>query len=203
MSNIFLVDTENVNIFSLNHSHNLTSSDMIILFVTEFTCINNFCDSNIDKISTDANIMKIHVDTGTKNSLDFQLVTYLGLLIGEHNFKNEINKYFIVSRDKGFLSSINLINTCSKHKVYLINSISSLFIDDEDDITSLFIDKFTDLGFTRKTSIKMCNLLFNSSSEIVAIDNFNKSFGYNSSVLNKCLSIIVDYFKTCEIKNPA
>lgn len=127
MKKIFLVDTENVSLEALAHANRLSEEDMIILFVTRMTNICQFKDENIKKLNTKANILKIHVITGTKNSLDFQLVSYLGFIIGEH--KNEDNMYYIISRDKGFLSAINLLENCTNYKIQLMPRIFGKYID--------------------------------------------------------------------------
>ena len=106
MKRIFLVDTENVNITALSSANKLSEEDLIILFVTENTNSFQFSREQLKCISTDANILKINVIAGIKNSLDFQLIGYLGYLIGS---KDENSNYYIVSKDKGYLSSINLL----------------------------------------------------------------------------------------------
>lgn len=83
MKRIYLVDTENVNINALAACNNLNKDDLIILFVTEMTNLCQFSDIKLRNINSKANILKIYVQTGTKNSLDFQLVSYLGFIIGE------------------------------------------------------------------------------------------------------------------------
>ena len=116
MKKIFLVDTENVNIRALHGARLLSSSDKIILFTTKRTSSTNFKDSIIQSLGTSAKIEKIDVTTGIKNSLDFQLVGYLGYLIGS---KDENSNYYIVSKDKGYLSSINLLKNLSKNKCHI------------------------------------------------------------------------------------
>ena len=140
MKRIFLVDTENVNITALSSANKLNEEDIIILFVTERTNLFQFGRDKLKCLNTKSNILKIDVTTGVKNSLDFQLVSYLGLIIGQHRY--EANNYYIVSKDRGFLSSINLLENCTDHKIQLINSISELF-EEEDEVDNM-IDKFID-----------------------------------------------------------
>ena len=189
MKKIFLVDTENVNIRALHGARLLSSSDKIILFTTKRTSSTNFKDSIIQSLGTSAKIEKIDVTTGIKNSLDFQLVSYLGLIIGEHRY--EANNYYIVSKDKGFLSSINLLENCTDYKIELISSISELFKDDEVDN---IIDKFIEKGFRLKTAIKMTLILSGAKSFIDAQDRFLMEFGGNFTVLYKCIDILKEYY---------
>ena len=85
--------------------------------------------------------MKVFVDTGTKNSLDFQLVSYLGFVIGEH--KEADNHYYIVSKDRGYLSSINLLINCSSQSLELVDSIADVIKNtDTDYVLDALTDKF-------------------------------------------------------------
>lgn len=190
MKRIFLVDTENVNITALSSANKLNEEDIIILFVTERTNLFQFGRDKLKCLNTKSNILKIDVTTGVKNSLDFQLVSYLGLIIGQHRY--EANNYYIVSKDRGFLSSINLLENCTDHKIQLINSISELF-EEEDEVDNM-IDKFIEKGFRAKTAIKMTLILAGSKSLLDAQDRFLIEFGGNFTILYKCIDILEDYY---------
>ena len=189
MKRIFLVDTENVNITALSSANKLNEEDIIILFVTEKTNLFQFGRDELKCINTKANILKINVATGVKNSLDFQLVSYLGLIIGEHRY--EANNYYIVSKDRGFLSSINLLENCTDYKIELIDSILQLF--NEDDVDNM-IDKFIKKGFKTKTAIKMTLILSGAKSLLDAQDRFLIEFSGNFTVLYRCIDILEDYY---------
>ncbi len=94
---IFLIDFENVSSSAFVGVEELKADSKIILFYSEQS----------SKISIDthrqleqAKVEKeyIPIKTGGKNALDFQLVTYLGYLIGENKDEN----YVIISNDNGF-----------------------------------------------------------------------------------------------------
>lgn len=189
MKRIFLVDTENVNITALSSANKLNEEDIIILFVTERTNLFQFGRDKLKCLNTKANILKINVATGVKNSLDFQLVSYLGFIIGQHRY--EANDYYIVSKDRGFLSSINLLENCTDYKIELINSISELFKDDDVDN---IIDKFIEKGFRPKTAIKMTLILAGAKCLLDAQDRFLMEFGGNFTVLYRCIDILEDYY---------
>lgn len=192
MRKIFLVDTENVNFTAIASADKLDKDDLVILFVTDRTVKNQFSDRSLELLNTKANILKIHVLTGGKNSLDFQLVSYLGLFIGEH--KNEANKYYIVSRDKGFLSSINLLYNCTSHELHLIHSILCALSDDKvEDTTEVLIHKFCKQGFKEKTAIKMALIVTSQASYQKAMEKFLDVFK-NPCVIGECEGIIKDYF---------
>ncbi len=195
MRKIFLVDTENVNITSLYGANNLCEEDIIILFVTDRTNLYSFSEDKLKSINTKANIIKINVITGGKNNLDFQLVSYLGFIIGEHRY--EANNYYIVSHDKGYLSSINLLQNCSNYNIDLIDNILSLYKNESIDLT---IDKFVNKGFRLKTAMKMSLILINSINISCAKDIFLKEFGFNQTILDKCMDILNDYYNN-DIEN--
>ena len=135
MQKIFLVDTENVNIRSLKGANYLDKNDLIILFTTDKTIVHNFHDNLIKTIETEATIKNIHIESGGKNCLDFQLVSCLGLLIGSNKNKN-IN-YYIISKDKGYLHSINFLCEQTQCSIKLISNLKSLFDENYDDALAI------------------------------------------------------------------
>lgn len=187
MKKIFLVDTENVNLEALAGANKLDKEDMIILFVTQMTNICQFKDRKIEELNIKANVLKIHVLTGTKNSLDFQLVSYLGLLMGEH--RDEDNAYYIVSKDKGFLSAINLLENCTKYKISLVPSIYALNILDKCD----FLERVRDAGFTIRTGRKLYLIVQNLDKYKDIHKQLNIAFGGNKSVVESLESVVKDY----------
>ena len=200
MKKIFLVDTENVNIRALHGARLLSSSDKIILFTTKRTSSTNFKDSIIQSLGTSAKIEKIDVTTGIKNSLDFQLVGYLGYLIGS---KDENSNYYIVSKDKGYLSSINLLKNLSKNKCHIelisdILTIShNLYNVYSDPILNLeeeIIVELKSYGYTNKTVTKAL-IAIGSSSDLESLKlNFFLQFGWNKKILNICEPIVNQYY---------
>lgn len=130
MRKYILIDTENVNLSSLKGIEHLDVNDCVILFLSNHSEL-HYLNSRLNKLNYRCKLQKIHIQTGTKNSLDFQLVTYLGMLIGEHkHLKIEDNEYYIVSRDQGFISSINLLKSCEVN-VELIPSMIYALNNDE------------------------------------------------------------------------
>ena len=106
MKRYFLIDTENVHMKGFKGVDTLTSDDTVIVFLT------SECYNDATKISKFAQyhkctIQQQWVKNGRKNALDFQLTSYLGILFNEH--KDEDIEYYIISEDKGFLSSIEFL----------------------------------------------------------------------------------------------
>ena len=114
---IYLIDFENVDMSGFIGLEQLGAADKLIVFYSR----------NADKISIKIHekLCKAKVKTefieahvGNKNSLDFQLVTYLGALV-EAN-KNE--KFYIVSKDSGY----NCVVTFWSERNVDINQVNNL-----------------------------------------------------------------------------
>ncbi|MEG0842852.1 MAG: PIN domain-containing protein [Romboutsia sp.] len=202
MRRIFLVDTENVNLKALTGAHLLNEEDMIVLFVTNRTDNYSFSKNKVDIINSKAIVKRIKVLTGGKNSLDFQLVSYLGLLIGYDGDK-EKNNYYIVSNDHGFYSSINLLTNCSDHNLELIPNIDSVLdgVYDSSQIIHLrnledeVIVELKSNGYTDKTAQKAIIAIKISMSEDDIEDNFFNIFGWNNRIFSICKPIIDEFYK--------
>lgn len=196
MRRIFLVDTENVNIRALSGANLLTEDDLIILFVTERTNKYNFCDKNISILNSKAKFQKMNVISNGKNSLDFQLVSYLGLLIGSN--KKDDCEYYIVSEDHGFYSSINLLTNCSNHRLDLIPNLRTVVdniynVDKELDLADEIIVELRSYGYTNKTVTKAL-IAIHSVDTLEELEvNFLLQFGGNLKIFNICKPIISKY----------
>ena len=100
---IFLIDYENVRSSAFNGLEELTEDDRIIVFYTNNS--DNLTFSLMQRLcSAKAKIDYLKVASGGKNSLDFQLCSYLGYLIGTHSN----TRFCIISKDKGFFTMLSL-----------------------------------------------------------------------------------------------
>lgn len=99
---IFLIDYENVSASGLDGLEALDAQDVVYIFYTENADRLTF-DAHRRLIESAAQVRYYKVESGTKNALDFQLVTYLGYLI--HEDRSAL--YYIVSKDNGFDSVLN------------------------------------------------------------------------------------------------
>lgn len=201
MRKIFLVDTENVGLRALDGVNLLNEEDLIILFVTSRTDEHSFSKEKVSLMNSKATIKRIKVLTGGKNSLDFQLVSYLGLLIG-YNADREKCDYYIISNDQGFSSCINLLTNCSEHNLELVPNIgavvSSLYSDSEivnlRDIEDEIIVELKSYGYSNKTVEKAIIAINTSSSREEIETKFFFMFGWNTKILNICKPIIENYY---------
>lgn len=198
MSKIFLVDTENVNIRALKGANYLKKDDLIILFTTNKTIVHNFHENLIKTIETKATIKNIHIESGGKNCLDFQLVSCLGLVIGSNTKKNM--EYYIISKDKGYLHSINFLYKQTHCSITLIPNIKSLFDKNYDNTLSIMQNMdneitqcLKNLGYTNKTITKALIAIDASKTEEDLEVNFFLQFGWNNKIYNTCKPIIFKY----------
>lgn len=94
----YLIDFENVGEAEFNGIEKLQKEDTVIVFYSKNSC---------KKISIDifgrnrnhAEMQFIKTDVGTKNALDFQLVSYLGFLAKNTTDKEQ---FCIISQDNGY-----------------------------------------------------------------------------------------------------
>lgn len=96
----YLVDYENVGAAGLSGLDRLGEDSRVFTFYTKNA---DKMPISLHKLIAAAAIKPefVEVMAGTKNSLDFQLVSYLGYLIAQ----NEGSEFFIVSKDEGFAST--------------------------------------------------------------------------------------------------
>lgn len=91
----YLIDFENVGETGFNGIENLQKEDTVIVFYSK-----NSCKISMDILSRNNTAMQfIKADVGTKNALDFQLVSYLGFLAKTTADKQQ---FFIISKDNGY-----------------------------------------------------------------------------------------------------
>lgn len=176
MCKYFLVDSENVHLNGLVGIKNLTKEDTVIIFLTTQCSKKERNKINEYKNTLECNILTMECDCGTKNALDFQLVSYLGLLIGEH--RNEHSEYYIVSKDKGYISSINLLsNCCRKHHIKRVAAIDpKLSSEFEDTVLNELHKNFR----KNETCIKLLNIMKLTNDISLALDMIERVF--NNSI---------------------
>ena len=93
--NYYLVDFENVKIDGINDLSEVKDGDTVVLFYSE-QCKNITLDVIANMIQKKISLTCFKAKTGAKNALDFQLASYLGLLIGQEQGDA---KSYIVSND--------------------------------------------------------------------------------------------------------
>lgn len=118
---IFLIDFENTKSNGITGIDLLDKDDIVYLFYS-----NNVdsitLEAHMNIVSSKAEFQPIKLDKPGKNALDFQLVTYLGYLIGT---KHE-GEYYIVSRDYGFQHSVNFCTKYLSNESVLVKRVESI-----------------------------------------------------------------------------
>lgn len=195
MKRCFLVDYENVNESGLLGSGELKEDDVIILFDSKFSVINEK-ELEFEKSITKAKILKMTSQLKGKNSLDFQLVSYLGLLIGN----DEHCEYNIISGDKGFLSAINLIYNCTGRSVGLFETIERKINPKEYRRSKNIINYLKKTINKRKTCIKIVKIIKDSENRIDANEKLMKYCNNNINIENAINETLDYYFDRMELK---
>lgn len=116
---IYFVDYENVHVDGLNGVAKLGENDSVCIFYSEKA---NSLTFGLHRrlIESKAHIEYIKVSLGAPNSLDFQLTSILGYKIA----KEENKEYIIVSKDKGFDSTVEFWAK-KKIKIFRVETITA------------------------------------------------------------------------------
>lgn len=102
MKMIFLVDGDNNIGTGLKGIDMLSEQDTVLIFYQKgltLTKIQKLC------AGTAADVQYIESVRGGKNSIDFQIITELGVLVG----KREADYAYVISQDKGYAASIDAL----------------------------------------------------------------------------------------------
>lgn len=97
--NYYFIDYENVHADGFTGAENLGENDVVCVLYTEQS--KAFSLELVEKIARQhARLESYKAGTGAKNSLDFQLASYLGYMIAKCEGKGDC--FYIVSKDTGF-----------------------------------------------------------------------------------------------------
>lgn len=105
MKMIFLVDGDNNIGTGLKGVDMLSEEDAVLVFYQK----SGLALSKIQKLcaGTKADVQYVESVRGGKNSIDFQIITELGVLVG----KREADYAYVISQDKGYEASIDALRT--------------------------------------------------------------------------------------------
>lgn len=121
MRKIFLIDTENIGRRFLPGLENTTNEDKIVIFNYVKNTIPT--DIMLELSKANANVEVKQMENHHKNAMDFQIVTYLSLLVAQYQDKAE---YYIVSKDHGYASAIELIKNTTGIEVKEVINLDCL-----------------------------------------------------------------------------
>jgi len=143
MRRIFLVDTENIGTRFIPGKENLGFQDKIILFKNEnhTPFVKILQGLNGCKASVETKEMANH----SKNAMDFQICTCLGVLVNQYKTAAE---YYIVSADRGYESSIEFVKN-NMAQGLVIKEVINLKCEKAGENTKNTIDEMLS-GFSKK-----------------------------------------------------
>ena len=97
----YIVDYENVHQQGLSGIQYLPKHSVVCVFYSQITDTIPI-ETAKAAINGKCKLLFFQVESGQKNSLDFQLVTFLGYLIAKHQSLNIRIPYYIITKDTGF-----------------------------------------------------------------------------------------------------
>ena len=156
---VYLVDFENVRSGGLRGVEELSEGDKVVIFYSK----------NADAITFDVHMLlsksKAEIETfrilrGGRNSLDFQLSTYLGYLVMENSYKNIV----IISQDKGFLCATSFWEENQELCNCNIRLCKSIATSDMESSTSDEFDDGLTGKFIEKIDMRKSPFMQNSNS---------------------------------------
>lgn len=142
MTNVYLVDLENVHQGGLQNASYLSKEDELIIFYSKNASINSAGVVKALK-GCKAKITNIEVYLCGKDSLDFQLVTHLGTMVSDGKDKT----FYIISKDKEYVSVTLFLKELID--VYLIPKI---LIDKNNKVINSTVTKTTTKVVTKTTT---------------------------------------------------
>lgn len=122
---VYLVDFENVNGEGLSGIERLGPDDVVTIFYSKNASTISF-EMHQALNESKAQIDYLKVVSGTKNALDFQLVSYLGYLMA---LKPDAT-YYLVTKDKGYNAVVDFWKDAKKN-VSLIANLKKVTVEQE------------------------------------------------------------------------
>ena len=148
----YLIDYENVSAAGLDMVDQLSQDDTVCIFYSKHSDSLTF-ELYLQLQNSQAEIILEKVETGGKNALDFQLSSYLGYLICEH----QKDQYLIITKDKGFQSLAEFWSGRGI-SVRLADDIKSGMPDSREELFKGVHARISDTDVARKvTEILLCN----------------------------------------------
>lgn len=121
----YLVDFENVNGDGLVGIDKLHSTDVVTIFYSKNAASITF-ETHQALNASSAEIDYLKVESGTKNALDFQLVSYLGFLMA----KEPNDAYYLVTKDNGYKAVVDFWTHVGK-RVSLVANLEKTTLEEE------------------------------------------------------------------------
>lgn len=113
MKRIFFIDIENVGNNGLKRIESLVQTDKLILFHGQHYHSERVSDKIMNHLrAMTGEVEIVSLQSYTKNAMDFQIVAYLGYLVGLNEAET---KYYIVSGDTGYDAAIEFFHNKMPH----------------------------------------------------------------------------------------
>ena len=175
----YLIDYENLK--KINGFDTLTKDDTVIFFYSQTANTLTF-DMHIELGKCLAEKEYFFVENGGKNALDFQLSTYVGIIIAKHPEE----KIFIISKDKGFENVLSFAKKLGFETLKLASNIcenteknetvqkSNCENAEKESVASVLMKKSKELNLSEQTSKKVEEIVNNFKTKQAINNNLMK-----------------------------
>lgn len=191
----YFIDFENVHGDGFEGIENIECESEIYIIYTE-ACKKIPLEIIEKAKQKNINIKAIEVLCGSKNALDFQLVSLLGYMIGEYG---EENDYYIISKDTGYDAVIDLWKKRNVNINRFCALSGELHVDNKPKVSKVATKSKKKGKKNKETTLEELNRYIageKHQSEILKIVNSNKTRVSINNGLNKFFK---DSKKSCEV----
>ena len=119
----YFVDIENVGDNGFQGYEKLEKEDVIVIFFRYEAQLSKKMKKIIDM--KDFNVITRKIDASTKNAIDFNIIAYLGYLIG----CDSSDKYYVITRDNGYKTALSFLRTMNPNVlIQMLPNISNTYL---------------------------------------------------------------------------
>lgn len=119
----YFIDIENVGDNGFQGYEKLTKGDNLVIFYRYDSQLSKKMKKIID--TKEFNVITKKIDATTKNAIDFNIIAYLGYLIG----CNSDDKYYVITRDNGYKTALSFLRTMNSNVlIQMLPNISNTYL---------------------------------------------------------------------------
>ena len=173
----FFVDTENVGDYSFIKEMEVTSSDSIVLFVSEMSRRVKLEDLKLINMSG-AKLVYEDVYTGEANALDFQLIAFIALNLAN---SEESCEYYIVSNDNDYILPAKYLSEKTNKNISILKTNEVVLPEiDRNVVVESLSDIVEELFGESDVKSEILSLIEESKALNILHNNLRERFGYEN-----------------------
>lgn len=173
----FFVDTENVGDYSFIKEMEVTSSDSIVLFVSEMSRRVKLEDLKLINMSG-AKLVYEDVYTGEANALDFQLIAFIALNLAN---SEESCEYYIVSNDNDYILPAKYLSEKTNKNISILKTNEVVLPEiDRNVVVESLSDIVEELFGESDVKSEILSLIEESKALNILHNNLRERFGHEN-----------------------